>query len=74
MVIGALAEQMRFQGGGSSHINTASFPNALDALRKLGVAVTYAPGYSLERRGKPGMEEQALALAAGQKTVLFSAA
>lgn len=55
VVIGALAEQMRFQGGGSSHINTASFPNALDALRKLGVTVTYAPGLFSERRGKPGI-------------------
>lgn len=71
VVIGALAEQMRFQGGGSSHINTASFPNALDALRKLGVAVTYAPGYSLKDEENRELEEQALALAAGQKTVLF---
>ena len=71
VVIGALAEQMRFQGGGSSHINTASFPNALDALRKLGVTVTYAPGYSLKDEENRELEEQALALAAGQKTVLF---
>ena len=71
MVIGALAEQMRFQGGGSSHINTASFPNALDALRKLGVTVTYAPGYSLKDEENRELEEQALKIAAGQKTVLF---
>ena len=71
VVIGALAEQMRFQGGGSSHINTASFPNALDALRKLGVTVAYAPGYSLKDEENRELEEQALALAAGQKTVLF---
>lgn len=71
VVIGALAEQMRFQGGGSSHINTASFPNALDALRKLGVTITYAPGYSLKDEENRELEEQALALAAGQKTVLF---
>ena len=36
VVIGTLAEQMRFQGGGSSHINTDKTPRALDALRKLG--------------------------------------
>lgn len=73
VVIGALAEQMRFQGGGSSHINTAKTPSALDALRKLGVAVTYAPGYSLKDEENRELEEQALALAlaAGQKTVLF---
>ena len=71
VVIGALAEQMRFQGGGSSHINTASFPNALDALRKLGVTVTYAPGYSLKDEENRELEEQALKIAAGQKTVLF---
>ena len=69
--LGEFAEHPRYQGGGSSHINTASFPNALDALRKLGVTVTYAPGYSLKDEENRELEEQALALAAGQKTVLF---
>ena len=71
VVIGALAEQMRFQGGGSSHINTARTPSALEALRNLGVTVAYAPGYSLRDEENRELEEQALTLAANQKTVLF---
>ena len=70
-VIGTLAEQMRFQGGGSSHINTARRPNALAALRGLGVNAAYAPGYSLRDEENPALEEQALALASGERTVLF---
>ncbi|MCR5207571.1 MAG: glycoside hydrolase family 3 C-terminal domain-containing protein [Eubacterium sp.] len=44
-VIGALAEAPRFQGAGSSVINPTKLDNALDNLKKLGVDVTYAPGY-----------------------------
>ena len=71
VVIGALAEQMRFQGGGSSHINTARTPSALESLRNLGVTVAYAPGYSLRDEENRELEEQALNLAANGKTVLF---
>lgn len=71
VVIGSLAEQMRFQGGGSSHINTARTPNALEALQSLGITAAYAPGYSLRDREDRELEEQALALASGGKTVLF---
>jgi len=71
IVIGGLAEHMRFQGGGSSHIHTAKTPNAVEALRDLGAAVTYAPGYSLRDQEAPELEAQALQLASGQKTVLF---
>lgn len=35
------------------------------------MTVTYAPGYSLKDEENRELEEQALALAAGQKTVLF---
>lgn len=44
IIIGELAEKMRFQGGGSSHINTASYPNAIDAL-KTSFDIEYLPGY-----------------------------
>lgn len=44
-VIGELAEFMKFQGGGSSHITTAKFPNALESLGSLGFDVQYAKGY-----------------------------
>ena len=70
-VIGSLAEHMRFQGGGSSHIHTAKVPSAIDALRDLGVTVSYTPGYSLRDQEDPELEAQALQLASNQKTVLF---
>ena len=44
LVVGELAEKMRFQGGGSSHINTAPYPNAVEALKKY-FDVEYVPGY-----------------------------
>ena len=45
IVIGELAEHMRFQGGGSSHINAAIHKSAIDALRDMGYQVTYLQGY-----------------------------
>ncbi len=46
--IGGFAEKPRFQGGGSSHINTFRHSTALHAVEKLfGVNVVYAKGYSL---------------------------
>jgi len=44
-VIGELAEFMKFQGGGSSHITTAEYPNALGSLTSLGFEVLYEKGY-----------------------------
>lgn len=44
-VIGELAEFMKFQGGGSSHITTAKFPNAIEALKSSGFDVEYSKGY-----------------------------
>ena len=44
LVIGELAEKMHFQGGGSSHITTAEYPNVLECLKK-DFDVIYVPGY-----------------------------
>lgn len=44
-IIGELAEFMKFQGGGSSHITTAKFPNAIEAFKNLGYEVYYSKGY-----------------------------
>lgn len=44
-VIGELAENMRIQGGGSSHITTAPCPDALESLKKEGFEVLYEKGY-----------------------------
>ena len=48
IVVGELAENMRFQGGGSSHINATFKKNAIEALRDTGYSVIYTKGYSNE--------------------------
>jgi len=45
VVVGELAENMRFQGGGSSHINPAKHKNAIETLTDAGYEVYYLPGY-----------------------------
>ena len=44
-VIGELAEFVKFQGGGSSHINTKHYPDAVESLKNEGYEVSYAKGY-----------------------------
>ena len=44
VVVGELAQNMRFQGGGSSHISTAPYQDALESLKKY-YDVEYVPGY-----------------------------
>ncbi|MBO0781946.1 MAG: glycoside hydrolase family 3 C-terminal domain-containing protein [Ktedonobacteraceae bacterium] len=45
-VIGNLAEQMRYQGSGSSMVNPLHLEQPLDVLREHGVEFSYAPGYA----------------------------
>jgi len=44
VVIGELALKMKFQGGGSSHITTKEYPNAVESLKALGYDVVYFDG------------------------------
>ena len=47
-VIGAFAEQPRYQGAGSSRVNPTRLDCALDAIREIAAessSITYAPGY-----------------------------
>lgn len=52
LIIGKMAEQMRIQGGGSSHINCKTYPNAIDSLKNKGFDVIYTPGYALNSSKK----------------------
>jgi beta-glucosidase len=71
-VIGALAVQMRFQGGGSSHIHTRPYPDALTSLKESGFSVTYAAGYRADTDdAQPELEREALRACEGAETVLF---
>lgn len=45
--IGKFAEQPRFQGGGSSHINSFKVTSALEAVKEV-AEVTYAQGYDIK--------------------------
>ena len=45
--IGEFAEKPRFQGGGSSHINSFKTTSAVEAAK--GLNVTFAPGYSVAK-------------------------
>lgn len=49
IIIGELARQMRFQGGGSSHIQPMKMTNAIEAIREKGYQVTYIQGYQNEK-------------------------
>lgn len=60
LVVGELAEHMRFQGGGSSHIHTAKTKNAVEALAECGMHVRYEKGYS----AVPGTEKNDTQLSA----------
>ena len=47
--IGAFARTPRYQGGGSSHVNTHGAVGALDAARRSGRDVTYVEGFPADR-------------------------
>lgn len=63
IVIGELAKNMRYQGGGSSHICVAKHENALEALVDKGYEVWYARGYSNDtEETSNALEDEALKL------------
>ncbi len=74
-VIGALAQQTRYQGSGSSQINPTRLERPLEEIRALvGEAGTvgYAPGYTLDGRADSVLIEQAVALAGScDRLILF---
>ena len=47
--IGAFADAPRYQGGGSSHVNTQAAIGAREAARRLGRRVRYAEGFPADR-------------------------
>lgn len=77
IVIGELAEHMRFQGGGSSHINAAFNKNAIDSLKDAGYDVTYIQGYKNDTDvTDPAMAKEAIntinsIYKKGQTAILF---
>ena len=75
-VIGGLAATMKFQGGGSSHINAAEYPSALESLKALGYEIDYAQGYptdlgNVSEKGYAQALELAKKAAAEKRPLLF---
>ena len=72
-VIGTLAEKMRFEGLGSSHVNPTRVSSPLEALR-LYRKIDYAPGYRIDSdEPDPEMENAAINLANDfDKIVIFA--
>lgn len=44
-IVGELAEKMKFQAGGSSHITTAEYPNSVKVFSEMGFETVYSNGY-----------------------------
>lgn len=69
-VIGGLAKEIRFQGGGSSHITTRNYPDVVKSLELDGYKVNYSEGYyagfcparKLKKKNKP-LQKAALEMA-----------
>ncbi len=71
--IGEFAEKPRYQGGGSSHINSFKITSALDAVKEF-CKVEYAQGFiTYEDRSDPKLLEQAVECAKyNDKVVIFA--
>ena len=71
-VIGEFARTMRYQGGGSSHINPNKLTTVLDSLASHNIHAEFAPGFTLsDEPQKPALTEQALAAAKQADVVLM---
>jgi beta-glucosidase len=68
-VIGAFADQPRYQGAGSSLVNPLRVSTALDEFRRRGVEVTYAAGYDPKRSDRDDALIAAAVAAAGNADV-----
>lgn len=73
-VIGSFAENPRYQGGGSSHINPTRLTRALNEIRKVCPDVSYAAGFSLSSDAiDPNLFSDALAKAQAAGTAVIFA-
>ena len=72
-LIGALAEEPRYQGAGSSHINPTKLSSAVDGLDASGLDYVYYPGYPLKGSTDDALLADALAGARTCDTVVIFA-
>lgn len=70
--LGAFAEIPRYQGGGSSHINSFRIPGALETAKKKGMRISYAKGYHADGTTDDTLLKEAQEAAAqAEKAVVF---
>lgn len=70
--IGSFADKPRYQGGGSSHINSFKVVGALEAAKMAGITVTYAAGCDPDGTTNETLLAQAVDVAkAAESVVLF---
>ncbi len=73
-VIGAFAENPRYQGGGSSHINPTQLTKAIDEIRVYHPQATYHSGFGLmtDKIDQPLFDEAVAAAQAAGTAVIFA--
>ena len=70
-VIGALAEDTRYQGSGSSQINPTHLDQPLEAISLLNAGVEYVPGYKLIGATPKSLIDDAIALAENMDKIIL---
>jgi len=70
-VIGALAEDTRYQGSGSSQINPTHLDQPLEAISLLNAGVEYEPGYKLIGATPKCLIDDAIALAENMDKIIL---
>jgi beta-glucosidase len=73
LFIGAFAEKPRYEGGGSSHINSFKVTSALEQAKILGLSVQYVQGYDLKEKNDDKLQAEAVAAASKAKKVVIFA-
>jgi len=72
IIVGQLAKDMRYQGGGSSHINATHYPNAVKAFIDAGYKVTYLQGYKNDTDiPDKKLEDEVLSKISGRHPLIF---
>ncbi len=72
IIVGQLAKDMRYQGGGSSHINATHTPDAVKAFEDAGYKVTYFKGYRNDTDAiDKKLESQVLSGISGKHPLIF---
>ena len=63
IILGQMADDMRIQGGGSSHINATPGPNVIRCLKQKGFDIEYEPAYPADDKVETTSDEERKAMA-----------